>query len=85
MLVYMGVGRTFSSEATSGFFQTFFSGGGPKVVKFCFYHLKLRKQPFLLKFSHLYPPFDTHACVQENVHATPLNNWCISSVLTPSE
>ena len=31
--------------------------------KFVFYHSKLRKQPFLLKFSNSCPPSDTHACV----------------------
>jgi len=51
MLVCMGVGRSFSGEDTSGYFQTFFYGG-PKVVKFGFYHSKLRKQHFLLKFSN---------------------------------
>jgi len=39
MLVCMGVGRNFSRGATSGLLQTFFYGG-PKVVKFVFYHSK---------------------------------------------
>jgi len=41
MLVCMGVGRNFSWGATSGFFQMFFYGK-PKVMKFGFYHSKLR-------------------------------------------
>jgi len=45
MFMCMGVGRYFSMGATSGFLQTFFYGG-PKVVKFGFYHSKLRKRPF---------------------------------------
>jgi len=44
-------------------FPNVFSGGQAKVVKFVFYHSKLRKQPFLLISSNSYPPSDTHACV----------------------
>ena len=62
MLVCMGVGRNFSRDATSGFFQTFFYGG-PKVVKPAFYHSKLRKQHFLLNFTNPSTPSDTPACV----------------------
>ena len=58
----MGVGRIFPGGGATGFFQSF--SRGPKVVKFVFSHLKLRKQPFLLKFSKsrgerapLPPPF----------------------------
>jgi len=45
------------------------------VVKFVFYSSKLRKQPFLLKISNSWPPSGTHACVLENVRATPLKRW----------
>jgi len=41
----MGVGRIFSRGSTRGFFQNF-SRKGAKVVKFSFYHSKLKKQPF---------------------------------------
>jgi len=58
----MGIGRGFSMGAPLGdFFKSFL--GGPKVAKFVFSHSKLRKQPFLLKFSksrwatpHCLPP-----------------------------
>jgi len=56
--------KEFFQRGTSGLFQKFFCGG-PKVVKFDFYHSKLRKQRFLLKFSNSCPPSDTHACVEE--------------------
>jgi len=46
----MGVGTIFSRGGTRGFFQNF-SKGGAKVVKFVFFHSKLKKQPFLLKMS----------------------------------
>jgi len=42
--------EVFSGKATRVFFQNF-SKEMPKVVKFVFSHSKLRKQPFLLKFS----------------------------------
>ena len=50
--------KEFLQGGTSGFFQQFFYGG-PKVVKFGFYHSKLRKQRFLLKFSNSCPSSDT--------------------------
>jgi len=62
MLVCMGVGRNFSRGATSGFFQKFFYGR-PKVVKFVFYHSKLRKQRLLLKLSNSCPSSDTQMLV----------------------
>jgi len=62
MLVCMAVGRNFSRGDTSGFFQKFFYGG-PKVVKFGFNHSKLRKHPFLQKFSNSCPSSDTHMLV----------------------
>jgi len=40
----------FQGWAMRGFCQIF-SSGWPKVVKFVFYHSKLRKQLFLLTFS----------------------------------
>jgi len=58
MLVCIGVGRNFSKVGTSGFFQKCFYGG-PKVVKFAFFHSKLRKQRFLMKFSNSCPSSDT--------------------------
>ena len=48
--------------------------GGSKVAKFVFYHSKLRKQQFLLKFSNSCPRHS--ACWQEKVRATPSKNWC---------
>ena len=63
VLVCMGVGGNFSKGGgTSGFFQKFFYGR-PKVVKFVFYHSKLRKQHFLLKFSNSCPYSHTHMLV----------------------
>ena len=62
MLVCMGVGKNFFRGTTSGFFQTFFYGR-PKVVKFGFYHSKLRKQHFLLKLSNSWHSSDTHMLV----------------------
>jgi len=57
----MGVGRIFSREGPVGDFPKIFSREGPKVVKFVFYHPKLKKQPFLLIISKsrggLGPPF----------------------------
>ena len=53
---------TFPGGATGGFFQKFFYGG-PKMVKFGFYHSKLRKKHFLLKFSNSCPSSDIHLCV----------------------
>ena len=44
----MGVGKNFSRGATRGFSQIFL---GKPIVKFVFSLSKLRKQPFLLKFS----------------------------------
>jgi len=35
--------KDFSKEATGRYFQKFFYGGGPKVVKFAFCRSKLRK------------------------------------------
>jgi len=48
MLACMGVGRNFSRGGTSGLFKKFIYGR-QKVVKFVFYHSKLKKQHFLLK------------------------------------
>jgi len=56
-------GRIFSREATSGFFQKFFYGGGPKSGEICFLSLETEKTTFLLKFSNSCHPSDTHACV----------------------
>jgi len=39
-------GRIFPGWPLVDFSKTFSMGGGPKVVKFAFYHSKLRKQPF---------------------------------------
>ena len=55
-LLSMGVGRIFSKGGQQGIFPKFFQGG-PKVVKFDFSHLKLRKQPFLLKISKARGPW----------------------------
>jgi len=53
----------FSRGALVDVSQSFSRVGRPKVVKFVFYHLKLRKQRLLLKFSKFVTPSDTHACV----------------------
>jgi len=57
----MGVGRIFFRVGTRGFFQNF--SRGPNV-KFDFSYSKLRKHPFLLKFSKSRgrpsPPSDVH-------------------------
>jgi len=42
--VFMVVRKIFTGGVTRGFYQNF-SKRGPKVVKFTFSHLKLRKQP----------------------------------------
>jgi len=82
MLTAMGVGRNFSKGGTSGFFQKFFYGG-PKVVKFGYYHSKLRKQRFFWNFQ-IPAPLSTPICLcVGNVRATPLKIWVVSSVLTP--
>jgi len=39
-------------------------------------HSKLRKEPFLLKFSNSCIPFDTHALVSKKVRATPSKLSC---------
>ena len=62
MVVCMVVGKNFSKRATSGFFQKLFCGK-PKVVKFVFYHSKIRKHDFLLKVSNYCPSSDTHMLV----------------------
>ena len=56
-------------------FSKSFSEGRRKVVKFVFYHSKLKKQLFVLKFSKSCP-FQHPACVLEKICATPLKNWC---------
>jgi len=79
----MGVGRIFPGRAIGSFSKIFL--GGPKVAKFVFSHSKLRKQPFLLKFSKyrgpwpLAPPSDAHVCRRNvvNIHKplTALPGW----------
>jgi len=61
MFMCMGIGKSFPGGPLVDFSKSFSRDGGPKVVKFVFYHSKLRKQPFLLKFSNSWPPSDTHA------------------------
>jgi len=61
--VYVGSENFFPGLATSGISKRFSRNREPKVVKFVFYHSKLRKQSFLLKFSNSWPPFDPHVCV----------------------
>jgi len=65
----------FQGGGTIGFFLTFFYGG-PKVVKFVFYHSKLRALfaeifKFLPLFQH---PYACVLCVGK-VRATPLKIW----------
>jgi len=69
MLVCMGVGRKFSRGLLVDFFKSF-STGGEKVVKFGYYHSKLRKQRFLLKFSNSCHSSDTHmpVCRKSSCH-----------------
>ena len=61
----------FRGTTTLEDFSKVFPGGRPKVVKFVFSHSKLRKQPFLVKFSKsrralapLPSPSDAHVCGQ---------------------
>jgi len=75
MLVCVGVERNFSRGATSGFFQTF-SDGGPKVVKFVFYHSKLRNQHFLLTFLNCWPSSETQMLVSKKSLCHTIINWC---------
>ena len=63
----------FPGGATSGFFQKYFYGG-PKMVKFVFYHSKLRKQHFLLKFSNFCPSSDIYMLVCRKSCAKQLKN-----------
>jgi len=57
-----GLRKEFFQGGHKWIFQKFFYGG-PKVVKFVFWHSKLRKQYFLLKFSNSCPSSDTHMLV----------------------
>ena len=62
----MGIGRIFSGGATTGDFSKIFLGVA-KRGEICFSHSKLRKQPFLLKFSKSrekgpLPSSDVHGC-----------------------
>ena len=59
----------FLGGATSGFSSKFFYGRS-KVVKLGFYHSKLRKQHFLLKFSNSCPSSDAHmfVCRKRSCH-----------------
>jgi len=52
----MGVGRIFPGGATKTFLQNF-SRGGPKVVKFDFFSVRLSKSR-----GALAPPSDAHVC-----------------------
>ena len=63
----------FPGRATSGFFLKFFYGR-PKVVKLVFYHSKLRKQHFLLKFQFPVPLLTPIRLCVGKVRATPLKN-----------
>jgi len=64
----MGVGRIFSMGALGDFSK--FLQGVPKVVKFVFSHLKLRKLPFFAKKIQnpggKAPPSDTYdySCIE---------------------
>jgi len=74
ILVCTGVRRNFSMGGHYWIFPNVFLGG-PKVMKFVFYHPKPRKQLFAEIFKFL--PLFRHPCLcVENVRATPLNNWC---------
>jgi len=56
---------------------------GEKVVKFVFYHSKLRNSIICWNFQ-IPAPLPTPICLcVGNVRATPLKIWVISSVLTP--
>jgi len=68
----MDVGKNFSRGALADFPNVFLQG--PKVVKVVFYHLKLRKQHFLLNFS-IPASLPTPICLcAGNVRATRLKN-----------
>ena len=50
---------------------------GAKSGEICILpHSKLRKEPFLLKFSNFWIHSDTHALVSKKVHATPSKLSC---------
>ena len=69
-MLYMGVGRIFSSGGQQGIFPKFFQGG-TKSGEIFFSHSKLRKQPFFAELfkiqgghgPHLPPPSDAHDAV----------------------
>jgi len=54
MLVCMGIGKIFSTGGYECISPKVFLGR-PKVMKFVFYHSKLRKQLFLLNYSNSCP------------------------------
>jgi len=70
----------FQGGNTRGFFQNV-SRGGPKRVKFDFSLLKLRKQPFLLKFSNsggAKAPSDPPLPTPTSALVVSLKRWCFS-------
>jgi len=64
----------FPGGGTSGYFPKFFYGG-PKVVKLGFYHSKLRKQRFLLRFSNSCPSSDTHVLLRRKSSCHTIKNF----------
>ena len=49
---------------------------GAKSCEIWFLPLTTKKTAFFAEIFKFLSPSDTHVCVQENVRATPLNNWC---------
>jgi len=75
--VYGRLKDFFQGEQLVDFSKSFSRGG--KVLKFVFYHSKLRKQPFFAEIFKFLPPF-RHPCLGKKClgkgRAPPLKNWC---------
>ena len=84
-LCAFGVGRNFSRGAHKWIFPKVFYGG-PNVVKFGFYHSKLRKTAFFTEIFKFLPIIRRpYASVSEKFVPHHKKFWVISSVLTPYE
>ena len=64
-------------------FSKRFSRGRGKSGEICFLTCETKKTAFFAEIFKFLPLSDTHACVEENVCATPLKIGVISSVSTP--
>jgi len=78
MLVCMGVGSIFASGGHWLIFANVFLGGS-KVEKF-FYHSKLGKKPFLLKFSNSFPTSNTKVATSQNKNLGRQKNVGVQNV-----